>query len=232
MSSLAFLKKYLPKLSAWAVVLLLVFIGAIGFFVFLMHEVLWEKEQVFDGRVFALLEPHITSRRTAFMEAVTYCASSTFLQVAYGCTVLFYCLRKNWKRAAEIVVIGIGGFLVNYFMKISFHRLRPPNPVIDPPQNFSFPSGHATSGFIFYGLLVYLVWKSDARPVARYPAIALLVLLALLIGFSRVYLRVHYASDVIAGFCNGAAWLALAIWMMERLKKKAVTDVRQDPSLK
>jgi undecaprenyl-diphosphatase len=107
-------------------------------------------------------------------------------------------------------------------MKLSFRRVRPPNPLIDPLHNFSFPSGHATSGFIFYGLLVYLIWKTNLPKPVKYLAGILLIGFALLIGFSRVYLRVHYFSDVLAGFCIGFAWLVLAIWLMEKFKAKAV----------
>jgi undecaprenyl-diphosphatase len=161
------------------------------------------------------------------MEIITYGASSTFLQIGYGLLVVGYLISKNWKRALEISAIGLGGFLVNYVMKLSFERVRPSQPLIDPLHNFSFPSGHATSGFIFYGLLIYLLSKTQIKPVYKYSISALLVMVALLIGFSRIYLRLHYLSDVIAGFCIGFAWLAVFLWMMERLKKKSDTSVKQ-----
>jgi undecaprenyl-diphosphatase len=87
--------------------------------------------------------------------------------------------------------------------------------------NFGFPSGHAMSGFVFYGLLTYLIWKTDLDKRYKYLIGCFLILFCLLIGFSRVYLRVHYLSDVAAGFCIGCAWLALSIGLMERLKKRS-----------
>ena len=126
-----------------------------------MHEVLWEKEEAGDNSIFIFLSAHvINDRLTGFMKGITYFASATFLQIAYAVLLLTYLLRKNFKRAIEIGAIGIGGFVVNYFMKLSFHRIRPQNPLIEPLNNFSFPSGHATSAFIFYGLLSYLIWKT------------------------------------------------------------------------
>ena len=160
------------------------------------------------------------------MKAITYCASSMFLQVAYGLVVVAYLIQKNWKRAVEIVVIGLGGFLINYSMKLSFQRPRPSAPLTEPLQNFSFPSGHATSGFIFYGLLVYLVWKSNMASLYKYIIGTVLILFSILIGFSRVYLRLHYATDVAAGLSIGFVWLVLCILLMEYLKKKSDEELK------
>lgn len=221
-SSKTFNKKYFQKLPVGLIILLALFAGALFLFAFIMHEVLWEKEEAVDNAVFQFLSVNvINDRLTGFMKAVTYFASATFLQIAYAALVLLYLIRKNWKRAVEIAAIGIGGFVVNYFMKLSFHRIRPPHPLIERLQNFSFPSGHATSAFIFYGLLTYLVWKTKIPKPYKYIVGAILILFSILIGFSRVYLRVHYPSDVVAGFCIGFAWLLLTLYLFERLKKKS-----------
>ena len=220
-STRIFTKKYLKKLPAWISLGFILFAAALLLFTYIMHEVIGEKEDAADNRVFSYLAAHIISpSATGFMKAVTNFASAPFLKIAYGILIIAYLFRKDWKRSAEIAVIGIGGFLVNFLMKISFHRPRPLHPLIDKLNNFSFPSGHATSAFIFYGLLAYLIWKTDLPKLPRLFAGSILVLFALLIGFSRIYLRVHYPSDVIAGFCIGLSWLIIMIWLFERLKKK------------
>ena len=225
-STKTFNKKYFKKLPLGITVLLILFAAAIFFFVFIVHEVLWEKEEVADNLMFAFLSTNVISDNlTGFMKGVTYFASATFLQIAYGALMLIYLLFKNWKRALEIAAIGIGGFVVNYLMKLSFHRLRPPNPLIDKLENFSFPSGHATSAFIFYGLLTYLVWKTRIPKFSKFIIGTMLILFSLLIGFSRIYLRVHYLSDVLAGICIGFAWLILTVWLFEKLKKKSDTEL-------
>ncbi|WP_121355982.1 phosphatase PAP2 family protein [Flavisolibacter nicotianae] len=207
--------------------LLALFAGALFLFAFVAHEVLWEKEEAVDNSIFNFLSAHVISDGlTGFMKTVTYFASATFLQIAYGCLFILYLALKNIKRAFEIAAIGVGGFLVNYLMKLSFHRIRPAHPLIDPLNNFSFPSGHATSAFILYGLLSYLIWKTDIPKPFKYLICAILILFSLLIGFSRVYLRVHYPSDVVAGFCIGFAWLLLTIYLFERLKKKSDAEQR------
>jgi undecaprenyl-diphosphatase len=71
----------------------------------------------------------------------------------------------------------------------------------------------------FYGLLIYIVFQTYRHTAWRWVPIALLVLLIIMIGMTRVYLRVHYASDVIAGYCVGFLWLVFAIWLLNRLEK-------------
>lgn len=221
-SSKPFLKKYLENLSLSVVLLLALFAGAVFLFGVIAHEVIREGDEGADHLIFNFLAAEVMHPQlTPVMATITFFADGHFLKACYGILVAAYLFRKDYKRALEIGIIGIGGFLVNYFMKLSFQRPRPPQPLIEPLQNFSFPSGHATSGLIFYGLLVYLVWKSNLRKPWKYVTGALLVLLALLIGFSRIYLRMHYPSDVLAGFCIGFCWLFFSIWLLNRLKKKS-----------
>jgi membrane-associated phospholipid phosphatase len=226
-STRPFVRSYFQKLPLRLAVALIVFIGTLLLFVFLVHEVLWQKEEAVDHQVFSFFDTHILSDDvTPLMKGVTYLASSTFLQISYALLVVFYLSRKELKRAVEISVLGLGGFLINYVMKLSFQRPRPADPLIEPLKNFSFPSGHATSAFIFYGLLAYLLWKTKMNQAAKLLLACVLLLLSILIGFSRVYLRLHYFSDVIAGFCIGFAWLMLAIYVFETLKKKTSREIR------
>ena len=231
-SSTNFTKKYLGKLPLGLTILFILFGGAILLFTYIMHDVLMRDEMESDSLIFSFVSANMISPATTeFMKAVTYFASATFLKIAYAAVIIIYLFRKDWKRAVEIGIIGVGGFLVNYLMKLSFHRPRPADPLIDKLHNFSFPSGHATSAFIFYGLVTYIIWKTDLSKTYRFSAAFTLISFALLIGFSRVYLRVHYPSDVMAGFCIGFAWLVITIGLFERLKKKSDTEIhgRNEP---
>ena len=225
-----FNKKYFKKLPVGFIILFILFAAALILFTYIMHEVLLEKEDAADNRVFSYLAAHfISPGTTQFMKGVTYFASAQFFAFAYPALILIYLFQKDWKRSVEIFVIGFGGLIVNYLMKISFHRPRPDHPLIDKLQSFSFPSGHATSAFIFYGLLTYLIWKTKLSPAVKYITGFILISFALLIGFSRVYLRVHYPSDVLAGFCIGFAWLLLSVWLFEKLKKKTDAELPVNP---
>jgi undecaprenyl-diphosphatase len=95
--------------------------------------------------------------------------------------------------------------LFSAYLKMFFHRVRPGLFFTLPlAQNYSFPSGHAFVGTVFYGLLAGVLVANRGR------RIAIVVVLALLIGLSRVYLGYHYPSDVFAGWACAVAWLALA----------------------
>ena len=227
-STSTFNKKYFKKLPLSLLLHLSLFVGVLFLFVLIMHEVLWEKEEAVDNAILNFFSLHVISTSlTGFMKAVTWFASAGFLKIGYAVLVVIYLFKKNWKRAVEIAVIGLGGFLVNYFMKLSFHRIRPPHPLVEPLNNFSFPSGHATSAFIFYGLLTYLVWKTNISKGYKYLLGFVLIFFSLLIGLSRIYLRLHYPSDVGAGVCIGFAWLLLTVWLFEKLKKKADRELQK-----
>jgi membrane-associated phospholipid phosphatase len=224
-----FIQKYVEKLPLGLIGLLLLFGGVIFLFARITDEVIMEEEAQTDNYILRYLSAEVINPSlTSFMKVVTYMASAQFIQVGYGILILIYLLKKNYRRSIEIFVTATSGLVVNLIMKFSFHRLRPVNPLIEPLQSFSFPSGHATSGFIFYGLLVYLIWKTDLPRSIKILSGIMLISLSLLIGFSRIYLRVHYPSDVAAGFCVGFAWLLLLVWLMENIKRKAKKEVVQE----
>jgi undecaprenyl-diphosphatase len=83
----------------------------------------------------------------------------------------------------------------------------------------SFPSGHALMSVTFYGLLIYIVWETVKKTWLKITLVVLLLLLIHIIGFSRIYLRVHYASDVMAGFATGFLWLVISLWIVRRIEK-------------
>ena len=221
-------KKYIKKLSVAFILLSILFVGVLLLLGVIIHEVFGEKEINADLSIFNFLSldvigPHLT----AVMGVITIFASSGFLAAAYSALIIFYLLKRNYKRSIEISIIGIAGFLINRVMKLLFHRVRPAHPLIHPLTDYSFPSGHATSGIIFYGLVAYLVCKSNIKRIYKYIISAALILFSLIIGCSRIYLRMHYPSDVIGGFCVGAGWLAIAIGVLEYLENKASNMVNK-----
>jgi membrane-associated phospholipid phosphatase len=102
----------------------------------------------------------------------------------------------------------VGAFALNQLLKNLVQRPRPDDMLV-AASGYSFPSGHSMVAMAFFGLLIWMIWHYDRDRVERWVACPLLCILILGIGFSRVYLGVHYASDVIAGFCASLAWLVL-----------------------
>ena len=116
-------------------------------------------------------------------------------------------------------MIALGGLLLMFFLKQFFNRPRPLVPLLEPVKGLSFPSGHALMSMSFYGLIIFLVWENITNRFWKWFLTTLLLLFILLIGFSRIYLRLHYFSDVMAGFAAGIIWLSLSIWSVRRMEQ-------------
>jgi membrane-associated phospholipid phosphatase len=124
-------------------------------------------------------------------------------------------LLAVWGRRAYAVTIA-GGLLVAdgvlNLAKAAINRARPPEVIalIRPPGSLSLPSGHATLTLVFFGLLMYMVLRRWGA-VVKTAAAALAIAVVVAVGTSRVYLGLHWASDVLAGWCLGGAWLAVLL---------------------
>ena len=105
------------------------------------------------------------------------------------------------------------------FLKALFQRKRPLAPLLKAVRGLSFPSGHAIMSTTFYGLLLYIILSEAGLAWVRIAMIVVLVMLILLIGYSRIYLRVHYATDVVAGFAAGILWVIFGIGLLRRIEK-------------
>lgn len=99
--------------------------------------------------------------------------------------------------------------MLNLVLKNIVERPRPIGYRLIDETGYSFPSGHSMISTAFYGLIIYLIWKNVRNTKLKYISCILLALLILLIGISRIYLGVHYASDVIGGFTISIAYLII-----------------------
>lgn len=188
---------------------------------FLTNEIVLENETGFDNAVFQFLDRFRSPGTTSVLTFFTFFGSINFLLPAYVLLSLYYILfKKNSVRSFNISAIGLSSGLLLYFVKNIFHRHRPPHPLIANVNGFSFPSGHSFSSFTFVGMLIYMLWQTNESVAAKCAGSVILFMLAAIIAFSRVYLQVHYASDVIAGFCLSFVWLSLCIFILNRVNRK------------
>lgn len=191
-------------------------------FIYAARMVFVKKEYVFDHAVFDFLARYITPARTSFMSLITLLGKHTLL-IPFNILLLIYFLYKKRKWfAIRIASLALSSLLLELILKSVFQRERPPVPVIEKVSGFSFPSGHALIGVVFYGLLMYVIWKDVKQKWLRLVLTFLIIALILIISFSRVYLRVHYASDVIAGLCVGFIWLVFSLKLISNIEKRYV----------
>jgi undecaprenyl-diphosphatase len=147
----------------------------------------------------------------------------TSLMTPFGLAMLsagllcFLIYKKRWYYSFLLIFSVGGGALFEFLLKLIIHRARPENALISV-SGYSFPSGHATLAIIFFSLLLYSFVGDIKNKVARVAFIAANITLFLLIGFSRIYLNVHWFSDVVAGFALGLFWLTLLILILKVIK--------------
>jgi undecaprenyl-diphosphatase len=172
-------------------------------------EVFEGETIVFDERVRYLVQKFATPVLTRIMILISFAGSPGFL-CALGIPAAIVLLYLKWKRAFTLFAVTMAGsVLLNLILKAVFQRTRPEalsGYVL--PDTYSFPSGHALGAFCFLGILAWLV---TARLKNRWLIWGLRILslfMILCVGFSRIYLGVHYASDVIAGYLAAFVWTA------------------------
>ena len=207
--------------ALWLAVGLAVSVFVVWAFLELVDEVLEGESRAFDRAVLLWIHDHFPAWWDGPMRLVTslgyYYAVVPLLAVA-----VFALYRRGWRLSAVLLVVSTGGSIVlTTVLKGVFQRTRPE--LFDSGYQasfYSFPSGHATVAVGFYGMLtVILAYR--LRGAARWAVAACGVLVVLLIGFSRLYLGVHYPTDVVAGFLAALLWLVCvggvyALWLSVR----------------
>jgi undecaprenyl-diphosphatase len=187
-------------------------------------EIVVEKENNFDTLVFQKLSFLTSPFTTRLMLFFTFFGSNKFLFPAYTLiTAYFLFYKKNMAIALNIAAIGISSAIVLNLVKDIFRRTRPFDPLIPNVNGFSFPSGHSFSAFTFGGILIYILWQSDIKKGWKYVWSILLILFSSCIAFSRVYLHVHYPSDVIGGFCLSMLWLSISFLILNKITARFKT---------
>ena len=199
------------------------FFAALLLFIAITDEIVLENENGLDVWAFQHLQSITNPAMTKVMLAITFFGSSYFLLPAYILLILFFLLiKKDTRVSLDVAAVGLTSTGILFGLKAIFHRHRPLDPLVHAVNGFSFPSGHSFSSFTFFGLLIYIIWNHRVQPTLRWVLTILFFLIACSIALSRVYLHVHFASDVIAGFCLCVVWLGLSFWVMKKLEEKGI----------
>ena len=206
-------------LSIQIIVLVGVFGTALFAFIGIAKMIFREKKETFDQRAFTLLANQVNEINTDVMQVFSFLGAHNFLIPANLTLVAYFLLIKKHRwYSIKVPVVAMSSFLLMFLLKLIFQRDRPITPLLKAAQGYSFPSGHALMSITFYGLLIFLVWVNVKNNWIKWILTILLALLIIFIGVSRVYLRVHYSSDVLAGFCVGLMWLLLSLWLLRKIE--------------
>jgi undecaprenyl-diphosphatase len=188
-----------------------------------------DRITVLDASLAQWLHAHAQPALTRLMLAVAYVHSVPG-------TLAIACLLGWWlhRRGAHAWVLALaatvpGGLALNVLLKLAFHRARPhfDDPLLTLPT-YSFPSGHAVSAALVYGFLACYLVRHLHGWGARVAVAAAACLLVALVAVSRMYLGVHYLSDVLAGVTEGCAWLAICITSMSTLRRRRIARMGRE----
>ena len=193
------------KHNLWANRKVVLFVLAVTLFLAVLQnmlagKILWLDEYAYRLFVLRMRRPWLTP----IMQSISELALPVVLLVMLLAVQAFAPGRRPGMCAAWNLV---GVVILNQVLKFIVHRPRPEGFRLIAESGYSFPSGHSMVAMAFYGLLAWMVWTYERDPFVRRTCVTGFALVVVLVGVSRIYLGVHYASDVIAGFCLSLAWL-------------------------
>jgi undecaprenyl-diphosphatase len=165
----------------------------------------------FDHALSTSLHEHSTLPTVGIFRFIANLGDASTLTSIGLLVIVSLVVARHWQLLCVWVIALLGVGFLNESLKNTFQRVRPqlPDPWIVEP-GWSFPSGHAMGSLVVYGMLAYFLSLMVTNRTLRYCIIVLAITLVLTIGFSRIYLGVHYFSDIVAGYCAATFWLVLA----------------------
>lgn len=191
----------MKKFNIFIVVLCLILFSVI------CYGVLSYDSLLIDTKVYSFIADNLMSDGiTSVLKVITELGGVAFTVLA-GVLIFMFCKKIRWFVTFDLV----GVTLINQVIKHIVRRPRPNVLRLVEEDGYSFPSGHSMVSMAFYGIIIYLVYKNVTNKYLKWTLIALLSLLILSIGFSRIYVGVHYFTDVVGGFLLGLAYLIIYI---------------------
>ncbi len=182
-----------------------------------------DKIHVFDSYIYSIVSKCITPTMTSIVKVITNFADPITIVVFALIFSYIVGIRKKDKKTAILFCLNIVSIaLLNYLLKNIFVRTRPELINIITESGYSFPSGHSSISMAMYGYLIYLINTKCSNKKVKIISTVLLSVLIFLVGTSRVYLGVHYASDVIAAFLISLSYLIVYTHMTREIFNKKV----------
>ena len=187
--------------------------GGLAFLLlWLLVQTRWSPLAALDGEVAVALNAEVSRSPLLvdMLEAATDLGGTGTAVLVLSLTTAFFLIRRQGRLAAFVLATGAGLAVLVPVTKAVIDRARPvvASPVVDTPENASFPSGHAMTSLVTWGVLLLLALPAVNRRTRPW-LIGATVLVVLAVGFTRLALGVHFVSDVLAGWALGAAWLTV-----------------------
>ncbi|MGV3487706.1 MAG: phosphatase PAP2 family protein [Tuberibacillus sp.] len=205
------------RFMIYALSILLIFTGVFVVFALLLKE---NHLHRFDLTIITWVQSFISPDMTSVMKFFTFMGSAAGVIGSGIIAVILMLINKKWWETLFFIIAVSGSRLFNELLKWLFHRARPDVHRLITETGYSFPSGHSMSSIVIYGMIMFFLVLFFTKWWAKAIAILIFSLLILFIGLSRIYLGVHYPSDVIAGFSAGGTWLLACLIFLNFIVEK------------
>ena len=215
----------------WKRIAVLLVVGLVGVGILLVllaefHEEIADPFSMnLDLHIQSVVHGYTSPGMTRMMVDLSAMGSPGFLFPFSALLAALFLLQRRFRDAGVFVTAMVGARILIGVLKLYFHRARPDVPwALAAENSFAFPSGHSIVAVVLYGTLLYLRVTQLRRTWQRVAVSAVVAGLILGVGLSRIYLGVHYPSDVVAGYLVGCSWLAtvmLAEWGVRRMERTA-----------
>ncbi|WP_410769044.1 phosphatase PAP2 family protein [Fontibacillus sp. BL9] len=171
----------------------------------------------FDRTLIDFVQGREAPGLTGVMEFFTSIGNGTSVALITIVAMIFlYGVLGHRRELLLLCCVMIGSTALNSLLKLSFIRERPTFHRLIEVTGYSFPSGHSMAAFCLYGTLAYLLWRHLPGRKSRFVLILVSIIFIVCIGLSRIYLGVHYPSDVLGAYFAGCFWLSCSIWLYKR----------------
>jgi undecaprenyl-diphosphatase len=197
---------------------LILFISSFSLLAYLVEM---DKLVQFDHRIITYVQSFEAGPLTNIMELFSFIGDTVpVIVITLGSTFFLYRVLHHRRELTLLISSMVGSTLLNIVLKLIFQRARPEINQIVFEEGFSFPSGHSMAAFSLYGTLTFLLWRHMRTKKSRGLLLAVNSLMILMIGLSRIYLGVHYPSDVIGAYAASGFWLFTVIWFYQWVQEK------------
>lgn len=177
---------------------------------------------VIDQSIYNFFYNFSSSQATVIFLIITFLASKEFIILMCLIFILISLIKRKYQTSFLIILNIVISLLLNQTFKAIISRERPFELMIVNESGYSFPSGHSMTALIFYGYFIYLTWKSNLKKISKILITILNIILILLVGISRIYLGVHYPTDVIGAYFLGLFYLILYINITNNYIKRKI----------
>jgi undecaprenyl-diphosphatase len=183
-----------------------------------------------DEIIASWLHEHATPGVTTVMRVITVLGSPLFVILLTIVAVGVLMLRRYRYSAVQLGLCVASGILINTILKNVVERTRPHfEPALASAYGHSFPSGHVAAATLLYGSIIVLAWHRMAPVSARIAVASTLIILVQLISLSRMYLGVHYLTDVLAAQFLGALWITISFITVEIFRRRRLAASQSGP---